>query len=304
MSQNDGGHVEKKSKSGRRAAHSSLITFEDLAKFFHLPITKVAGELGVCTTVLKKVCRRNGIPRWPHRKLRAIDKMIDLAEKKLSRKIASQGARAQLELEIEQLREKRANIMQNPSVLHANRQRFGIAVATRSSSATMPLPSLAEQQRARRRRVGGGANTPFDMSTPSTAVAAVDDDLETLEAAKILGNMMQWSERTLDSLDAGANVPAHVYHASSAPPGSPMPTLVFNQNVRPRTEVRQPLQQAPGLSAFEPSSSSANHEVVGIEYGTASRPARAAVANTRALLPRMIQHHHHLYATATVSHYQ
>jgi hypothetical protein len=45
------------------------IGFEELAEYFHLPITQVSKELGVCATVLKKICRKNGIPRWPHRKV-------------------------------------------------------------------------------------------------------------------------------------------------------------------------------------------------------------------------------------------
>jgi RWP-RK domain len=45
------------------------ITREQLTKYFHLPITDVAKELGICATMLKKICRKNGIPRWPHRKV-------------------------------------------------------------------------------------------------------------------------------------------------------------------------------------------------------------------------------------------
>jgi hypothetical protein len=44
-------------------------TREELAKYFHLPIAEAAKELGVCATVLKKICRKNGISRWPHRKV-------------------------------------------------------------------------------------------------------------------------------------------------------------------------------------------------------------------------------------------
>lgn len=41
----------------------------DLAQHFHLPINAAAKELGICPTVLKKICRRNGMRRWPHRKV-------------------------------------------------------------------------------------------------------------------------------------------------------------------------------------------------------------------------------------------
>ena len=40
-----------------------------LSKYFHLPIVEAAKELGMCTTMLKKLCRRCGISRWPYRKV-------------------------------------------------------------------------------------------------------------------------------------------------------------------------------------------------------------------------------------------
>lgn len=40
----------------------------------------LAGLLGVCTTVLKKICRENGIQRWPQRKLQSINKMMNSIE--------------------------------------------------------------------------------------------------------------------------------------------------------------------------------------------------------------------------------
>mgnify|MGYP006140662305 CR=1 FL=1 len=40
------------------------------------PPALVAAALGVCTTVLKKVCRRHGIRRWPQRKLQSLNKLI------------------------------------------------------------------------------------------------------------------------------------------------------------------------------------------------------------------------------------
>jgi hypothetical protein len=50
----------------REATHIDLA---ELTRYFHLPITSVAKELGVCVTVLKRICRENGVPRWPYRKV-------------------------------------------------------------------------------------------------------------------------------------------------------------------------------------------------------------------------------------------
>ncbi|XVE86250.1 hypothetical protein DITRI_Ditri18aG0020400 [Diplodiscus trichospermus] len=47
------------------------LTFDDIADFFSLPLYDAASTLGVCASVLKKICRENGLDRWPHRKFLA-----------------------------------------------------------------------------------------------------------------------------------------------------------------------------------------------------------------------------------------
>mmetsp|Transcript_25462 Transcript_25462/g.41908 ORF Transcript_25462/g.41908 Transcript_25462/m.41908 type:complete len:507 (+) Transcript_25462:223-1743(+) len=46
------------------------VNLEDLVRHFSMPLEKAAKQLGVCPTTLKKLCRQNGIRRWPCRKLR------------------------------------------------------------------------------------------------------------------------------------------------------------------------------------------------------------------------------------------
>lgn len=58
-SQGVGGSMEFQSISSKKF----------LSKYFHLPIVDAAKELGMCTTMLKKLCRRCGISRWPYRKV-------------------------------------------------------------------------------------------------------------------------------------------------------------------------------------------------------------------------------------------
>uniref|UniRef100_A0A8I6YJU8 RWP-RK domain-containing protein n=1 Tax=Hordeum vulgare subsp. vulgare TaxID=112509 RepID=A0A8I6YJU8_HORVV len=50
--------------------------FHDIAPYFHLPIVDAAEKLDICTTVLKGICRRVGVQRWPHRKVKKIDRQI------------------------------------------------------------------------------------------------------------------------------------------------------------------------------------------------------------------------------------
>lgn len=95
---------------------SKDITFEDLTKYFHLPINQVAKELGICATILKKICRKNGIPRWPHRKIKSLDKRLALLEDNLKK----EEANTELEAELALLRHKKNDIMKNPALLVKN----------------------------------------------------------------------------------------------------------------------------------------------------------------------------------------
>ncbi|XP_073110452.1 uncharacterized protein [Elaeis guineensis] len=47
---------------------SGKLSFEEISKYFSLPIAEAASNLGVCTSALKRICRENGIIRWPYRK--------------------------------------------------------------------------------------------------------------------------------------------------------------------------------------------------------------------------------------------
>jgi len=105
---------------------SKNISFDELSKYFHLPINQVAKELGVCATILKKICRKNGIPRWPHRKIKSLDKMIANLEVNLSKN--RNGEEEDLNHEVELLRTKKNEIMRNPDILVSkNLNRAGLS---------------------------------------------------------------------------------------------------------------------------------------------------------------------------------
>eukprot|EP00189_Rhodosorus_marinus_P007460 CAMPEP_0184753832 /NCGR_PEP_ID=MMETSP0315-20130426/44298_1 /TAXON_ID=101924 /ORGANISM="Rhodosorus marinus, Strain UTEX LB 2760" /LENGTH=699 /DNA_ID=CAMNT_0027233223 /DNA_START=660 /DNA_END=2759 /DNA_ORIENTATION=- len=85
------------------------ISFDDLAKHFHMPINDAAKELGICATVLKELCRRRGIQRWPHRKLKALDRLIE----KYEREQSSALDQSFYQNEIESLRQKKESILRH-----------------------------------------------------------------------------------------------------------------------------------------------------------------------------------------------
>ncbi|TMW57602.1 hypothetical protein Poli38472_003527 [Pythium oligandrum] len=57
---------------------SRELTLEELRVHFGKPIVEVAKEFGICTTFLKKICRRCGIKRWPHRQIRSLTRTVEM----------------------------------------------------------------------------------------------------------------------------------------------------------------------------------------------------------------------------------
>lgn len=55
----------KRTKAGR---YSHEVTYQELSQYFHLPTEKACQKLGVGLTILKRICRRFGLPRWPYKK--------------------------------------------------------------------------------------------------------------------------------------------------------------------------------------------------------------------------------------------
>ncbi|KDP25768.1 hypothetical protein JCGZ_23923 [Jatropha curcas] len=66
---------ERRLRNGRKM--SVPLEMEEIKKYFDLPITKAAKEMNVGLTVLKKRCRELNIMRWPHRKLKSLNSLIN-----------------------------------------------------------------------------------------------------------------------------------------------------------------------------------------------------------------------------------
>lgn len=73
------GKDEEKTRHGQcngRLRSSNSIDFDDIKRYFYVPITQAAKELRVGLTVLKKRCRELGISRWPNRKMNSLRSLI------------------------------------------------------------------------------------------------------------------------------------------------------------------------------------------------------------------------------------
>ncbi|KAI9914437.1 hypothetical protein PsorP6_006980 [Peronosclerospora sorghi] len=81
--------VAKRATSRRAASSRPLgnatrdISLDMLQAQFERPLQQAAARFGVCTTLLKKVCRRHGINNWPYRKIAGLRKSIESMTKQV-----------------------------------------------------------------------------------------------------------------------------------------------------------------------------------------------------------------------------
>ena len=50
----------------------SSVSAEELRSLFHMTIVEASKKLGMCTTLFKKICRKNNISKWPYRKINSL----------------------------------------------------------------------------------------------------------------------------------------------------------------------------------------------------------------------------------------
>jgi len=192
------------------------VTFASIAEHFHLPIVEVAGILGVCTTVLKKVCRRNGIRRWPQRKLQSLNKRIDMLEDNLTNEIEFE--RNQLCSELGCLKKRRLSLttplisLDAPVREHARQQRAAeLILACDVDQRSVPTGSpplggtvvLAHAESAKRPRDDGEA-------APAAAPSDYTQEMAMLRAAAHLpASVLAQCDAVEDSVTAQAMEPSY-----------------------------------------------------------------------------------------------
>lgn len=76
--------------SASSSTHS--LSFDEISKYFSLPLSDAATNLSVCPSVLKKICRDNGLDRWPYRKFlagRSIEEIKKYASRERNKELAA-----------------------------------------------------------------------------------------------------------------------------------------------------------------------------------------------------------------------
>ncbi|CAL5037682.1 unnamed protein product [Urochloa decumbens] len=76
-SNSDTKQVVRAAEQQRVRPEETALTFELVSQYFYMPIMQAARELNVGLTLLKKRCRELGIPRWPHRKMKSLQSLIN-----------------------------------------------------------------------------------------------------------------------------------------------------------------------------------------------------------------------------------
>ncbi|KAG6692231.1 hypothetical protein I3842_10G104300, partial [Carya illinoinensis] len=106
--------------------HITSIALSDLAKYFDIPIIEGSRNLKVGLTVLKKKCSELGIPRWPHRKIKSLDGLIqDLQEEAKRQQQENEAAAMVVAKRRRMLESEKKNIERKPLMeLHTKTKRF------------------------------------------------------------------------------------------------------------------------------------------------------------------------------------
>lgn len=91
LSLHNNSSISKAAASSSISTSTKSLSFDDISKYFSLPLSDAANHLGVCVSVLKKICRDNGLDRWPYRKFlsgKSIEDIKKYAAREKSKELA------------------------------------------------------------------------------------------------------------------------------------------------------------------------------------------------------------------------
>ncbi|KAK3132020.1 hypothetical protein QOZ80_6AG0514720 [Eleusine coracana subsp. coracana] len=106
--------ASKVTRAERIEMEEKALTFELVSQYFYMPITQAARELDVGLTLLKKRCRELGIPRWPHRKMKSLQTLINNVQ--VLQEAGKATGEEQLRALVEMLQQEKQLLEQRPYV--------------------------------------------------------------------------------------------------------------------------------------------------------------------------------------------
>ncbi|RLN53779.1 hypothetical protein BBJ28_00005077 [Nothophytophthora sp. Chile5] len=169
---------------GSSRRYGPVVQLEDLRQCFNMPIAAVARKFGICATLLKKICRRHGIQRWPHRQIRSLQKSIDMLRESLS--VARGTNKEYIAKKIAAFEYTLECIMQDP-----NTAAKGISAGRLASPATEELVKRGNRAKNRKKAVSPTAFAALSddeeanggASTPASAEQVIPQDWTTANGA-------------------------------------------------------------------------------------------------------------------------
>ncbi|XP_010485077.1 PREDICTED: uncharacterized protein LOC104763398 [Camelina sativa] len=96
---------KRKTPLATQRERTKRLTLKDINMLFHLPIETAAKQMNLCPTVLKKICRKGSLMRWPHRKIKSLHTKIT-SLKSLVHTAKNDKVKARTEAEIERLQRR------------------------------------------------------------------------------------------------------------------------------------------------------------------------------------------------------
>jgi hypothetical protein len=88
------GHLRRRGSGLAGKAGGARVRLEDMQAQFGVGLREAAARLGICTTTLKRACRRHGIQRWPRRALQKVNRALDDMEQRGGRAAGRRGGDA------------------------------------------------------------------------------------------------------------------------------------------------------------------------------------------------------------------
>lgn len=114
----------------RDKAMAKELTIEDLRNHFDKPIAEAAFQFGICTTLLKKICRKLGVQRWPCRQIRSLAKTIQSYELQLEKVVHQPAECAAMQKLIQEFRAKQEAILMDPG----KNGKLGLSIRRKAAS--------------------------------------------------------------------------------------------------------------------------------------------------------------------------
>ncbi|KAM0842029.1 hypothetical protein ACQ4PT_058625 [Festuca glaucescens] len=153
------------------------LSYEEISKLFSLPIAEAASILGVCTSVLKRICRTHGIVRWPYRKI-VSGKAGDSAEREKAKEL----------LELSKIAKQKAIISPSGSSTTSSVAFQGVPKSQQGSASA----KAGQVSGPGRQNAPNGSASLFPVSQPKDIPTYMDDFMYGFPSSGLSSETLKW----------------------------------------------------------------------------------------------------------------